>query len=282
MNIEPRRLRFNIGKDLPRYWNNNDPIKTHLFNAIAMLAPSFERLAIASILPYRNKITDPTLQDELNGFIGQESAHGSEFIRFNQILRLQGYDSKSLEKSNIERFKWLAKFFSPRMHLAFTLAAEHVTAIISDALLREPEWLAQAEPSVAALWRWHAIEEIEHKAVAYDVYDATGGGYGVRLLGMIWMLGVIQYLLTRNFLYLVKKDKLLLRSKTWVTLFVLLWGKKGFLRKLFWSLLRYFIPFFHPWKQNNFSLIMEWKRAFSEERNLEKTVEILKISAYTN
>lgn len=282
MNIETRRLRFNIGKDLPRHWNDNNPVKTHIFNAIAMLAPSFERLAIVSVLPYREKIKDPELQAQLNGFIGQESAHGSEFIRFNHLLRLQGYDIKSLQKGNLARFKWLARLFSPRMHLAFTIAAEHVTAIISDLILREPDWLSQASVDVAALWRWHAIEEIEHKAVAYDVYQATGGGVWARFFGMIWMVGVIQYLLIRNFLYLVKKDKLLFCSKTWKEFFSILWGKRGLLRKLILPLIRYFDPFFHPWKQNNFPLIKRWKEAFSAQQDPEKTVEILKISAYTN
>lgn len=281
MNIEGRRLRFKIGKDLPRYWNDNDPIKTHLFNAIAMLAPSFERLAIMSILPYRAKIKDPTLQAQLNGFIDQESAHGSEFIRFNYLLRSQGYDIRLLEKANLVRFKRLAKLFPPRMHLAFTLAAEHVTAIISNLILKEPYWLLGAQLNVAALWRWHAIEEIEHKAVAYDVYQATGGGYWVRVFGMVWMIGVIQYLLTRNFLYLVKKDRLLFRAKSWKAFFSISWGKKGLLRKLIFPLMRYFFPFFHPWKQNNFSLIVEWKKAFSEYQDPDKIVEILKISAYT-
>ncbi|HRE32139.1 MAG TPA: metal-dependent hydrolase, partial [Candidatus Berkiella sp.] len=106
---------------------------------------------------------------------------------FNQILKHQGYDTKKLQTANVRNFKWLSRKLSPKMHLSLTLAAEHLTAIISDLLLREPEWLANATPSIAALWRWHAIEEIEHKAVVYDLYEQIGGGYFKRIAGM-WLV----------------------------------------------------------------------------------------------
>lgn len=273
--IETRRMRFRIGKELPRYWNNNDPVLTHLFNAISILAPAFERLAITSVLPYQKNLVDLNLKEQLAGFIGQESAHGSEFIRFNQILRSQGYDIKALEKSNLRKFKWLAHKFSSQIHLSLTLAAEHLTAIISDLILREPNWLAHAEPSCAALWRWHAIEEIEHKAVAFDVYIATGGGYFKRLVGLWMMLGMINYLLARNFFYLAKKDQLLFKFSFWTSLLKVLWGRKGFLRQLLFPLLGYLKPNFHPWKKDNMSLILKWKYAFSKVKDPNDLIETL-------
>jgi len=181
--IEPRRLRFHLPKDLPRYWNDNCPVKTHLFNAIAILAPAFERLAISSVLPFKDKAKNPLLRDQVTGFIGQESAHGSEFIRYNHILKNQGYGIKRLEKGNLKKFKWVAQKLSPKMHLSITLAAEHLTAIISDLMLREKDWLAHATPACAALWRWHAIEEIEHKSVVFDLYQELYGNYITRILG---------------------------------------------------------------------------------------------------
>lgn len=250
-------MRFKIPKDLPVYWNANSAVQTHLFNAISILAPAFERLAITSVLPYQDKLNDPNLKAQLQGFIGQESAHGSEFIRFNHILRSQGYDVKALEKANLRQFKWLANKFPKIVHLSLTLAAEHLTAIISDLILRDPQWLSHADPACAALWRWHAIEEIEHKAVAFDVYQAVGGGYFTRLLGMGMMINMITCLLARNFFYLAKKDGLLLTFSFWRSLMSHLWGKKGFLRKLFFPLMSYVIPSFHPWKKDNSSLILK-------------------------
>ena len=50
------------------------------------------------------------------------------------------------------------------------MALEHFTAIFAHELLADPRHLAAAEPEAQAMWRWHAIEEIEHKGVAYDTW----------------------------------------------------------------------------------------------------------------
>ena len=273
--IITRRLRFQIGKDLPRYWNDNCPVKTHILNSIAILAPAFERLAITSVLPYKDYPLNPKLKSQLAGFIGQESAHGSEFIRFNQVLKLQGYDTKKLQTGNVRNFKWLTKKLSPTMHLSLTLAAEHLTAIISDLLLREPQWLANGEPSIAALWRWHAIEEIEHKAVVYDVYHAIGGGYFKRILGMWLVTQMLGGILAANFFHLISKDKLLFKGSFWKMLVSVCWGKPGFLRKLLGPYFRYFLPGFHPWQQNNLSMLNGWKKLLTNTAISEQIVHSL-------
>lgn len=272
--IEARRLRFCLPKDLPKYWNDNCPVKTHIFNAIAILAPAFERLAITSVLPFKDKVKDPQLNAQLKGFIGQESAHGSEFIRYNQILKRQGYDVKNLEKANLKRFKWLSRKLSPKMHLSLTLAAEHLTAIISDRMLRDKQWLQNADPACAAIWRWHAIEEIEHKAVVFDVYQAMGGGYFTRIIGMGFITGLLGGLLCRNFFYLINRDKLLLKKQFWLKCFKVCWGRSGLVRKLILPYFRYLLPFFHPWQQDNHDLILKWKKFFINS-NSDEVVQIL-------
>lgn len=261
--IEVRRLKFNIPKDLPTYWNANCPIKTHLFNAIAILAPTFERLAISSLIPYRHHVQG-RLSEQVQAFIGQESAHNSEFVRVNQVLKAQGYGIKHLARKNIRYFKWFADKFSPLMHLSLTLAAEHLTAIISDLILRDKYWLEQAYPSMAALWRWHAIEEIEHKAVAFDVYQQMGGSYLKRILGMGVVSTVLGGLLARNFLILLWQDKLLWKIATWHKFFKMFFFKRGICWQLWLPYWRYFSPRFHPWQQDNHGLIAKWKEIFNQ------------------
>src|SRR5207244_3358365 len=65
----------------------------------------------------------------------------------------------------------------PKGHLAVTIALEHFTAIMADAMLTNDGVLEGADPRMAALWRWHAIEETEHKAVAFDVYKTVAPGF---------------------------------------------------------------------------------------------------------
>ena len=76
------------------------------------------------------------------------------------------------------------------MQLAATAALEHFTAIMAHALLSDPRHLEGASPEAARLWRWHAMEEIEHKAVAFDTFVATvkGGPVGRYLLRCLVML----------------------------------------------------------------------------------------------
>jgi uncharacterized protein len=274
--IPPRRLRFKISNDLPRLWNGGCPVKTHILNSIAILAPAFERLAISSVLPFKNEIQNPKLKKQIEGFIGQESAHGSEFIRFNLILKSQGYDIKRLEKGNLKKFKWLTKKFSPKMHLSLTLAAEHLTAIISDFILRDKAWLKDAQVSAAALWRWHAIEEIEHKAVVYDLYQSLGGGYFTRIIGMWWVTSMLGGLLISNFFHLIAKDKLLFKLSFWGQVLKICWVSPGFCRKLILPYLHYFVPYFHPWQQNNVELIRNWKSFFETSISVEEMVQVLK------
>ncbi|MBS0290734.1 MAG: metal-dependent hydrolase [Proteobacteria bacterium] len=279
--IVARPLRFGIKKDSPKHWNDNCPIKTHIFNAIAILAPAFERLAISSVLPYKHKIPPGALRDQVLGFIGQESAHGSEFMRYNLILKSQGYDTKRLEKSNLKNFKWVAKKLSAKMHLSLTLAAEHLTAIISDLVLRDRQWLQNAALPHCALWRWHAIEEIEHKAVVFDLYESIQGGYFVRILGMWFITGMLGGLLVRNFFHLIYKDKLLFKISFWIRCVVVCWGKAGFVRKLILPYLQYYLPRFHPWDQDNYGLIAQWKLFFASS-SFEDMVQKLERDILTN
>ena len=163
---------------------------------------------------------------------------------------------------------WHSVVLSPEMHLSFTLAAEHVTAIISDLLLTDKQWLENAEPKVAALWRWHAIEEIDHKAVVFDLYQSLGLGYWTRMKGMLRMTFVLNVFLMANYCHLAKKDGLLYKPSFWFKTLWVLWGKPGFVRKQFWAYISYFSPKFHPWKKNNHNLIEAFKQAFARDPNL--------------
>ena len=273
--IVARRLKFGIPKDLPRYWNDNCPIKTYLFNAIAILAPGFERLAISSVIPFKDNILDEKLKSQVQGFIGQESAHGSEFIRYNLILKHQGYDIKKLEKWNLRNFRWLADKLSDKMHLSLSLAGEHLTAIISDLVLRDKRWLENAHVTNAALWRWHSIEEIEHKAVVFDLYHSLDCGYFARIWGMGLISITLGRLLVRNFMHMAHVDKQLTKFSFWKKTLILLWGKKGFLRQLFIPYMKYYSPKFHPWKQNNQDLIEKWKQFFYKAQSNDEMIQLL-------
>ena len=75
----------------------------------------------------------------------------------------------------------------PVNHVAVTAAYEHFTAVMATGVLTHPNWLDGATPELALLWRWHAVEESEHKTVAFDLYRAMGGSERRRRLWFVYI-----------------------------------------------------------------------------------------------
>ncbi|NQD92672.1 metal-dependent hydrolase, partial [Pseudomonas sp. CrR25] len=175
LQIRPRHMDFALPTPLPRHWNGGDAFKSHLFDAMSVLFPDGERFFIDSVRHFREQIDDPVLQEQIRGFIGQEGHHSREHQTYSNRLRDLGYDVDALEKRAKRRIRYTQKKFSPQRQLAATAALEHITAIMADGLLKDSRHLAGAHPTMVRLWRWHALEETEHKAVAFDVYNRVCG-----------------------------------------------------------------------------------------------------------
>jgi predicted metal-dependent hydrolase len=168
LQITPRDRRFGRGSRTERWWMGGDPIATALYNALSATFPKGEAFFVESVRKFRDG-TDPKLAGEIRAFVTQEVMHSREHIAFNKRAHEAGYDLKPLE----DRVDWRLDFVRskpPIASLAATMALEHFTAILAHELLRDPRHLAGADPESQALWRWHAIEEIEHKGVAYDTW----------------------------------------------------------------------------------------------------------------
>ncbi len=187
LQIRPRQMHFTLPQPLPRHWHGGDAFKSHLFDAMSVLFPDGERFFIDSVRHFRSRIGDPVLQEQIRGFIGQEGHHSREHLAYSSRLRDLGYDIGRIEKRAQARIRFTQKKLSPERQLAATAALEHITAILADGLLREPRHLAGAHPGMIRLWRWHALEETEHKAVAFDVWKTvmpnTLGSYLKRCWG---------------------------------------------------------------------------------------------------
>src|SRR5690554_3376222 len=142
-----------------------------------------------------------------------------------------------------------------RRQLAGTCGAEHYTAVLANAILKHPEWMENAAPAMAKLWRWHAIEETEHKSVAFDVYRECVGNERLRriiFLFVTWNFFKYTFLNTCS---LLKTDGKLWSLRTWAGGLNFLWGKPGILRQCLPEFLAYFRKGFHPWQQDNRALL---------------------------
>jgi hypothetical protein len=143
--------------------------------------------------------------------------------------------------------------------LAVTCALEHFTALMADCLLSKPALLAGAHPVMSALWRWHAAEENEHKAVAFDVYRAAGGNYAGRITAMIGATLIFWTKVAEQQIRLMWADRILFSFREWVSLLGFLFVDPGGLRGLLGPYLQYFRPSFHPWDHDNRALLEAWK-----------------------
>ncbi len=263
--FKPKIIQFNFSSKLSRFWCAGSYNRTYFFNALGILAPSFERLFILSVLNFRKALKGTDLEKPIRAFLGQEAQHDHQIRRFNQHLKQLGYPIEDLESSNLALCKKLNNRCSAKTQLAFTMGAEHLISLVSDLNLKDPIWFAGADKEVAALWRWHAIEEVEHKSVAFDVYHRVCNQYWRKILAYVVVISVIGMMWGRNWLAMAKHDKLLTKPKFWVDTLKYCFFKPGVFSKLLWPMCQYFSPWFHPWQHDNRHLVATWKDYFSKK-----------------
>jgi predicted metal-dependent hydrolase len=181
--VKTRRLAFDYPEaDLPKYFADGDLIASHLIAILSSFFPEGEDFFVRSVRNYRDQISDPELKKQVGGFIGQEAIHGREHRRFNERLGRHGYPTGWVDRRTKIGLARLARTAPPQYQLAVTAALEHYTASIAEVLLRdERAQQLSSVPEVRNILLWHAIEESEHKAVAYDVFQAVCGDQQLRI-----------------------------------------------------------------------------------------------------
>ncbi len=250
-----RNMQFSFDETIPRYWHGGDPAVTALFNALSLTFPEGERFFIRSVQHFAPTIDDPELKAAVKTFSGQEGVHSREHERMNEYLAEHwGPQLAVWGKRSADSLRWVEKRVSPHFRLAMTCALEHMTAIMGEALLSNDEVLKDAHPEMARLWRWHAGEEIEHKAVAFDVYEHAGGTWFHRSQVMVRETMIFLLVITILINVLLRADKQpLFRSWMRILGFVIFGPLRGF--TLFRRYLEYFSPSFHPWRRDNRHLL---------------------------
>ena len=257
--IEIRNLRFNLETDVPKHWHDGGRGVTLFFDNLSTLFPEGERFFIASIRAHLSEVTDPELRAAVRLFCGQEAMHGREHERMNAMIDAHGYPAAELDARLKVLLGAVQKTFPKRWQLAATCALEHYTALLGDLILSNPEILADAHPEMRRLWNWHAAEESEHKAVAFDVYQAAGGNAPERGFVMVVATVIFWAVLFDQQVRLMHADGIATSPKEWVKLGRFMFGKPARLQRLTAPLLDFFRPSFHPWDHDNSSVLEAWR-----------------------
>jgi predicted metal-dependent hydrolase len=258
--IAPRNVKFPFSKETPKYWFKDDPYLTHVMNALSMIFPEGERYFIAAVRGLREHVQDPALERQVRGFLAQEALHRREHDSFNDWLRSTGVDVDKFYGEMRDALDVDGPVRSKHWRLAITCALEHFTAIIAEEWLTRDDLRESAHQNVQPLWSWHAMEELDHKAVAFDVYQAAGGTYAMRAISMVLITIGFAALAASFHVRLMAADKQLFNVKSWLRGTWLCWGPGGYFTSLAPAWLRYFKRDFHPWQQDDTGLIERYEK----------------------
>jgi predicted metal-dependent hydrolase len=198
--IKARRPSFDLS-DTPLHWIPNDPVATHMMNVLHIMLPPGERWFCDVYREALPLISDDKLREDVKGFIGQEATHARAHEGGREYLAGYGIDTDRA----MAQAEWMranlggAQPFGrsvPRplrttwllARLSAIAAIEHFTAVLGEWILTQSVELDAigADPHMLDLMRWHGAEEVEHRSVAFDVYQHLSGSYARRLLSMVF------------------------------------------------------------------------------------------------
>ena len=265
LDVTPRDIRFDLAEARKGHWLGGDPVATAVFNALSLTFPDGERLFMDAVRNYRHLLKGKLLEDA-KGFIAQEAIHSREHHQLNSLIDRDRYPVAEIEETIRGRVK-MARERGKMAMLVSTIALEHFTAMMAEMHARHRDLFDDTAPGIEQLWRWHAMEETEHKAVAYDVFQevtkdwSPSRRYFVRCRAMFFVTLMFTRNISRYAARLLEADgyepKAALKA---VKRFV--WGNPGIFRRGWKTYFAWYRPGFHPWDQDDRAEFADWKAEF--------------------
>ncbi|AKE06923.1 metal-dependent hydrolase [Burkholderia dolosa] len=252
-----RDLRFELPVERVKDWHGHGPHVTHFFNALSLLFPAGERFFMDSVRNYRDRIDDPVLKRQVLGFIGQEAMHTREHVEYNELMQARRLPARKLDRRVWAVLGYLKRKLPHSMQLAHTVAAEHYTAMLADWVLRDPTRFEGSVDGYRQMWLWHALEETEHKAVSFDVWNAvTKPGLRRYLIRIgVYLITTLTFWPTVFLIHttLLSRDRdVTRRVRGMLRMIAYLYGpRRGLFPCIAREWLSFFRPGFHPWDHDN-------------------------------
>lgn len=208
MTLHARKVRF-AWADVPRDWLPSDLPTQLVIDAIHLLLPAGERWFCTVFNQVADRITDPALRAELDGFIRQEGWHARSHADVLAHFARHGVPAHDLtaevewvfgtlggDRPFTSRF-WKARWLEFRV--ALIAAIEHLTCVLGMWILHARKLdEAGAHPTMLDLLRWHGAEEVEHRCVAFDVATAIGIRWPRRVIAYAIVIPIFTWLWARG------------------------------------------------------------------------------------
>jgi hypothetical protein len=256
-----RNPSFELKKYLSSNWANDDAFLTSVFNALSISFPIGEKFFMNSVRAFKDDVSKE-ISEDIRIFCIQEATHTREHIKYNKLLcELKGYDleklegifSKKLEKSYTDKV-------DNKIRLAITTAMEHITASMGASILKGK--LIKSDNPVVDMWKWHSLEEVEHKAVAYDVYKAVNGSNKIMRIVMKLALIDMLHANTRVAINMLRHDKQFWKLSTFKSMLRFFFLKSGALRSNYADYKSFFDVDFDPKAHGSDLDLTPWKEKF--------------------
>ena len=260
--VPTRRISFEESlQQVPKHFAaDGDLIQSHVAAGLSAVFPDGEDFFVRSVRNFRDQIEDPELKRQVAGFIGQEAMHGREHRAFNDRLDQLGYPTKRIERFTKKGLAIRERLLSKKSNLAATAALEHFTATLAELLLSNEEARAMfGNEEVKNLFLWHALEESEHKAVAFDVYKAVGGSERTRVITMKVLRYAFVLGMTVQVIFSLLLDRATYKPgnlrKSWKR-----FRRSPVMQRELWEQLKdYDRPDFHPDDRDTTGLVAQWR-----------------------
>lgn len=263
--IPPRRMHFDHAPDMPRYMYGDNATASMLFAVLSGFFPPGEQFFVDSVRHYRTRVTDPTLKAQVSGFVGQEAIHSAEHDRLNEFFLDRGIDLTVADRA-VRTSLAILERLPARSQLACTAFMEHFTALLGEQLLTHDDFRARANPDALPMWMWHALEELEHKSVSYDVYEVVGNRRLERILAIPVVAATMLPAILASWAYLLVREGTYRNPDDLLRGIGILFGRRGFVTRILRRLPAFGLPDYHPARHDTSAIEAEWReRLFGED-----------------
>ena len=264
-----RKVNFKFEKPFPKHWFNDNPIATHFMNAQHLVFPDGEKFFIRSVKSFADFYkNDPELKKRVDNFIGQEGTHYAEHQKFWDVMESQDLQPLGFVDyfkrtawngaENWARNKFKKNRLGDKISLSITVGLEHFTAMLAESGINNHSMTEKMPQEMQDLFMWHAAEEIEHKAIPFDVLKKVDDSYALRIGGMAIATIGLWYYIAAGTVYLTKKDDDVKREDIPKYTFQFLNNfRKNFSGTLSQQYWQYFKKDFHPDQIDNYHLAEE-------------------------
>ena len=183
--LKARRVQFDFDAT-PLHWLKDDPFSTHIINGIHLLLPAGELWFCRVYNQALPLVTDDQLRADVEGFIRQEAVHSrahskaqlylerhglsvDEYVQrvewlFGTFLGEAPFGMKFLQRKAIQK-QWLV------LRVGLIAAIEHFTGVLGQWAMDNDTWEENGDPAMVDLFKWHLAEEVEHRTVAFDLFE---------------------------------------------------------------------------------------------------------------